>query len=133
MELLETQDPEKKKLIETSERHKREMQKEVSAITDKTEKALKNALIIGGSLALTYILISQIGASKKKKKKVKSKIVKNELEEDDEVIETSSGVPSFIKQIGENLASQATLILLDLAKDKLAEYLNKRKAENENS
>ena len=133
MELLETQDPEKKKLIETSERHKREMQKEVSAITDKTEKALKNALIIGGSLALTYILISQIGISRKKRKKVKSKIVKNELEEDDEVIETSSGVPSFIKQIGENLASQATLILLDLAKDKLAEYLNKRKAENENS
>lgn len=133
MELLETQDPEKKKLIETSERHKREMQKEVSAITDKTEKALKNALIIGGSLALTYILISQIGTSRKKRKKVKSKIVKNELEEDDEVVETSSGVPSFIKQIGENLASQATLILLDLAKDKLAEYLNKRKAENENS
>ena len=133
MELLETQDPEKKKLIETSERHKREMQKEVSAITDKTEKALKNALIIGGSLALTYILISQLGSSRKKRKKVKSKIVKNELEEDDEVIETSSGVPSFIKQIGENLASQATLILLDLAKDKLAEYLNKRKAENENS
>ncbi len=133
MELLETQDPEKKKLIETSERHKREMQKEVSAITDKTEKALKNALIIGGSLALTYILISQLGSSRKKRKKVKSKIVKNELEEDDEVVETSSGVPSFIKQIGENLASQATLILLDLAKDKLAEYLNKRKAENENS
>lgn len=133
MELLETQDPEKKKLIETSERHKREMQKEVSALTDKTEKALKNALIIGGSLALTYILISQIGTSRKKRKKVKSKIAKNELEEDDEVVETSSGVPNFIKQIGENLASQATLILLDLAKDKLAEYLNKRKAENENS
>ncbi len=133
MELLETQDPEKKKLIETSERHKRELQKEVSAISKKTEKALKNGLIIGGSLVLTYILISQIGASKKKRKKVKAKIAKNDLEEDDEVVETSSGMPSFLATIGENLASQATLILLDFAKDKLAEYLNKRKAENENS
>jgi len=133
MELLETQDPEKKKLIETSERHKRELQKEVSAISKKTEKALKNGLIIGGSLVLTYILISQIGASKKKRKKVKAKIAKNDLEEDDEVVETSSGMPSFLATIGENLASQATLILLDFAKDKLADYLNKRKAENENS
>lgn len=132
MELLETQDPEKKKLIETSERHKRELQKEVSAISKKTEKALKNGLIIGGSLVLTYILISQIGASKKKRKKVKAKIAKNDLEEE-EVVETSSGLSSFITTIGENLASHATLILLDFAKDKLAEYLNKRKAENENS
>jgi len=133
MELLETQDPEKKKLIETSERHKRELQKEVSAISKKTEKALKNGLIIGGSLVLTYILISQFRSSKKKRKKRKEKIVKNDLEEDDEVVETSSGMPSFLATIGENLASQATLILLDFAKDKLAEYLNKRKAENENS
>ena len=132
MELLETQDPEKKKLVETSERHKRELQKEVSAISKKTEKALKNGLIIGGSLVLTYILISQIGASKKKRKKVKAKIAKNDLEEE-EVVETSSGLSSFITTIGENLASQATLILLDFAKDKLADYLNKRKAENENS
>jgi len=133
MELLETQDPEKKKLIETSERHKRELQKEVSAISKKTEKALKNGLIIGGSLVLTYILISQFRSSKKKRKKRKEKIVKNDLEEDDEVVETSSGMPSFLATIGENLASQATLILLDFAKDKLADYLNKRKAENENS
>lgn len=132
MELLETQDPEKKKLVETSERHKRELQKEVSAISKKTEKALKNGLIIGGSLVLTYILISQIGASKKKRKKVKAKIAKNDLEEE-EVVEPSSGLSSFITTIGENLASQATHILLDFAKDKLAEYLNKRKAENENS
>jgi preprotein translocase subunit YajC len=133
MELLETQDPEKKKLIETSERHKRELQKEVSAISKKTEKALKNGLIIGGSLVLTFILISQFRSSKKKRKKRKEKIVKNDLEEDDEVVETSSGMPSFLATIGENLASQATLILLDFAKDKLADYLNKRKAENENS
>ena len=56
MELLETQDPERRKLIETSDRHKRELEKEVKAMSDKTEQVLKNALIIGGALALTYFM-----------------------------------------------------------------------------
>ena len=53
MELLETQSPERRKLLETSERHKRELEKEVKSVSEKTEKAITNALIIGGSLALT--------------------------------------------------------------------------------
>ncbi|MDZ7646791.1 MAG: hypothetical protein U5K54_06175 [Cytophagales bacterium] len=48
MELLETTDPEKKRLIEATGRHKYELQREVKAISDKTENAVKNALIIGG-------------------------------------------------------------------------------------
>ena len=69
MELLETQDPEKKRLIEASDRHKQELQREVKAMSDKTEKVVKNALIIGGTLAVTYLLITQLGSSKKKKKR----------------------------------------------------------------
>jgi hypothetical protein len=41
MELLESQDPEKIKLIETSDRHKRELEKEMKSMTDKTEKVVK--------------------------------------------------------------------------------------------
>ena len=52
MELLETQDPERRKLLETSDRHKREFEKEVKDMSDKTEKVVKNALIIGGVLAV---------------------------------------------------------------------------------
>jgi hypothetical protein len=40
MELLESQDPEKIKLIETSDRHKRELEKEMKSMTDKTEKVV---------------------------------------------------------------------------------------------
>ena len=45
MELLETQDPEKKRLIETSDRHKHELEKEVKSISDKTERVVKNVII----------------------------------------------------------------------------------------
>jgi hypothetical protein len=133
MELLETQDPDKKRLIEESDRHKYELQKEVKAISDKTEKVVKNALIIGGALAITYLIVSQLGSSKKKKsKKAKSKIAE-ESNESLEDIEPSYSPPSFLSQLGDRVVSQATVVLLDIAKDKLAEYLNNRKTKNENS
>jgi FtsZ-interacting cell division protein ZipA len=131
MELLETQDPEKKKLIETSERHKRELEKEIHEMSDKTERTLKNALIIGGTLAVVYLIVSNINTSKKKRKKVKEDAAREGMigeEADDDGEESSvSGAASFISQVGERLTAQATAMLLEMAKDKLAEYLNKRK------
>ncbi|MBN8652206.1 MAG: hypothetical protein J0L67_12300 [Cytophagales bacterium] len=132
MELLETQDPEKKRLIEASQRHKQELEREVKAMSDKTEKAVKNALIIGGALAITYLVVSQLGSSKKKKNKVKAKAAVQNTEPDFEPAPAYSP-PSFISQIGERLVSQATVILLDIAKDKLAEYLSNRKQKHEDS
>lgn len=129
MELLETQSPERKKLLETSERHKKEFEKEIKGVSDKTEKAITNALVIGGSLALTYFVVSQLTKSKKvKSKRAKAKSANLP---DEEMIETepSSG-PSLVSQISEKLISQASIILLDLAKEKLSEYLTKRKNEN---
>jgi FtsZ-interacting cell division protein ZipA len=131
MELLETQDPEKKKLIETSERHKRELEKEIHEMSDKTERTLKNALIIGGTLAVVYLIVSNINTTKKKRKKVKADAAREGIiaeEADDDAEESSvSGASSFISQVGERLTAQATAMLLEMAKDKLAEYLNKRK------
>jgi len=134
MELMQTQDPEKKRLIEESERHKNELQKEVKAMSDKTERAVKNALIIGGTLAITYLIVSQLGSSKKKKsKKAKSKVAQAKNEESLENIEPSYSPQSFLSQLGDRVVSQATVILLGLAKDKLAEYISNRKTKNENS
>ena len=131
MELLETQDPEKKKLIETSERHKRELEKEIHEMSDKTERTLKNALIIGGTLAVVYLIVSNINTTKKKRKKVRADAAREGIiaeEADDDAEESSvSGASSFISQVGERLTAQATAMLLEMAKDKLAEYLNKRK------
>ena len=120
MELLESQDPEKKKLIETSDRHKRALEKEVSALTLKADKMVTNALIIGGSLALTYLLISSI-SSRRKKKKNKLKAQANAPEEVQEVEEEDHG-PSVLSQIGTRVLNEASTILLDIAKEKLSEY-----------
>src|ERR1041385_7752484 len=97
MELLETQDPEKKKLIESSLRHKQEMEREVKDISDRSERMLKNALIIGGALALTYVVINQLSSTKSKKKKpkkAKSASVEMVDEEEDES-------PSMLSQMGD--------------------------------
>jgi hypothetical protein len=130
MELLETQDPERRKLLETSDRHKRELEKEVKDMSDKTEKMVKNALIIGGVLAVSYLLISQVGTGKKKKKlKAKSAVVATADEEGDDEPET----PSVFSQIGSKVVDTATLVLLDLAKEALAEFLKNRKQKDGNS
>jgi len=129
MELLETHDPEKKRLIESSLRHKQEMEREVKDISDRSEKMLKNALIIGGALALTYLVVNQLSSSKTKKKKIKATKNVNIEEDDDDVVET----PSMLSQMGDKLVSTATLFLLDLAKEKLSDYLQNKKTKDENS
>lgn len=129
MELLETQDPEKKKLIESSQRHKHEMEREVKDISDRSEKMLKNALIIGGALALTYVVVNQLSSTKAKKckpKKAKSASVVEVEEEEDES-------PSMLSQMGDKLVNTATLFLLDLAKEKLSDYLQNKKLKDDNS
>ena len=128
MELLETQDPEKKRLLETSLRHKHEMEREVKDLSDRSEKMLKNALIIGGALALTYVVVSQLSSRKVKKKKskpTKASVVEVEEEQEQE--------PSMLSSMGDKLVNTATLFLLDLAKEKLNDYLQNRKLKDENS
>ncbi len=131
MELLETQDPERRRLLETSDRHKRELEKEVKDMSDKTEKVVKNALIIGGVLAVSYLLVSQLGSGKKKKKlKVKPTAAVATVEsEEDEEPET----PGVFAQIGTKVVDTATLVLLDLAKEALTEFLKNRKQKDGNS
>jgi hypothetical protein len=139
MELLESQDPEKKKLIETSERHKRALEKEVSELTEKTDKMLTNALIIGGSLLATYFVVSAFSGGSKKKKRRRKKVVlvaktpKEDSESVEESEEEEDSGPSFMSEVGNRVMSQASVILLNIAKDKLFEYLESRKKSDENS
>src|SRR5258706_4254024 len=109
MESLETRDPNKRRLIEASEHHKHEVEKEVRSLSDKTERMIISGLIIGGSLAITYFMISQWGGSKSKKKKAKAreKEMADETEPDDGLV-----APSLISQIGNKVISQASIILL---------------------
>jgi hypothetical protein len=110
------------------------LEKEVKSISDKTERVVKNALIIGGTLALTYLLVTQLSSSRKRRKvKVKPSEEVDAADSSLEEAGASYSPPSFISQIGERLATQATALLLGIAKDKLGEYLSNRKQKDENS
>lgn len=120
MELLDTDDPIKSALLMKTARHREDLEEETRAIAERTEKIVTNAVIIGGALALTYFVYTQLSGSKKKKIKKKQREV--EVEEDDET-ETSSPVANILSHIGTALVNQGGVLLLALAKEKLTEYL----------
>ncbi len=136
MEILETQDPEKKRLMDEAKNHKDNLVDDVRFVSERTEKIIVNALVIGGALALTYLLVSQFSGTKSKKKKTKAiKLVTQTPSESGpaEGEEEESDSNSLLAQIGTKIANEATLFLLNLAKEKLNEYLQSGKeAPNEN-
>src|SRR5690349_13108503 len=132
MELLESNDP-KSELLKKSARHRQELEDEVKSISERTEKIITNALVIGGALALTYVVVRQFSGSKKKSKgkAKKLKVVRESSNEEVDAEDDVDSSPGIVSQIGAALASQATVFLLNLAKEKLAEYLESKTDKNE--
>lgn len=126
MELLESDDP-KAQLLRQASKQKQALNDEVKMLSDKTEKVVKTALIVGGTLAATYLLYRLLSDSDSKKKRKKVKIVSaapaEEVEEDDSRNSVMAGV---LGKIGAVLAGQASIFLLSLAKEKIGEYLETR-------
>lgn len=126
MELLETDDPVKGQLLKKSAMHREQLEDEVKLISDRTQQIITNAVIIGGALAVTYVLINQFAGSKTKKK---SKAAKIKLIHSDQsqsqaaTVQAEPEAPGVVAQIGTALASQAMVFLLSIAKEKLMEYL----------
>jgi hypothetical protein len=118
---------EKKKLKTQSDLYKDEFEKELKLVKYQTNELIKNTLIIGGSLALTYILFRQITAGKKRKKRMASNAVITNVErsqpEDLTLIEQPSRFATIASEIGTTIANEATFFLLNLAKEKLMELL----------
>jgi hypothetical protein len=123
---LETDNPEKGQLLQKSAHHQKLLEEEVKLISERSEKIITNALVIGGALALTYFLVSGLsGSSEKKKsrsKKVKLVASPDDIDPVSEEIEQPAE-PGMISQIGSVLVAQATGFLLSIAREKLVEYL----------
>lgn len=135
MELLEGSDEIKRELLRKSAKHREEIEGEVRLITESTERIITNALVIGGSLALTYFIVKQLSGSSSKKSKHRKKVKLVEASSP-EVVEVESEEPSspgMINQIGAALISQASVLLLNLAKEKLSEYLQSATAPEKKS
>lgn len=126
MELLESDDP-KAQLLRQAQQHKQALDTEVKVLSDKTEKVIKTALVVGGALAATYLLYQMLSGSGSKKKKKKVKIVRSSEEDEDEVEEVKeSAVSGVFTKMAAMLATQASVFLLSLAKEKIGEYLENK-------
>jgi hypothetical protein len=127
---LETDNPEKGQLLQRSAHHRELLEEEMKAITEKSEKIITNALIIGGALALTYFVVRSLSGSSKKEKSRPNKIkLVASKEADDaqpEAIQTEEA--GIVSQIGSVLVAQATGLLLSIARDKLVEFLQSQAA-----
>lgn len=121
MELLETNNP-KSELIKKSIEQRKALEEEVKGLSDRTEKIITNALIVGGALALTYWVVKSFmsSGSRSKPKKRKLAAIREPLEEEER---EGSGITAALASVGTVLASQATAFLLGMAREKLMEYL----------
>lgn len=135
MELLETDDPIKGQLLQRSAKHREQLEEDARLISEKTEKMLTNALIIGGALAVTYFVVSSFSGSKKKKKSKTAEIRLVHGAAGEEQVQAASQpeTPGMMAQIGTALAAQATAFVLSLAKEKLMEFLESQAAKKQTS
>jgi hypothetical protein len=132
MELLGTDDPIKSQLLKKSAQHREELEQDVQLISERTQRVITNALVIGGALALTYFVVSRFsGSGKKNKSKTRKIKVVNAAPVSEGEVESVAAAPGFVSQIGTALASQASVFLLSLAKEKLSEYLESQAAKKE--
>lgn len=131
---LESDNPEKGQLLQRSEHHREMLADEMKSISEKSEKIITNALIIGGALALTYFLVSGLSRSKSKPKpktqKIKLVAPTPEGESETEAAPQEAGI---VSQIGSVLLAQATGLLLSIARDKLVEFLQSQAAKKDNN
>ena len=122
MELLESNDP-KVALVQKSAMHRHELEVELKQISERTEKIITNALIIGGTLAVAYFLVRQFSGSSSKKTSKANKGAEVATKPDGNDSTDVHSSPGIASQIGTALASHATVFLLTIAKEKLSEYL----------
>lgn len=125
MELSAKNDLVKSELEDRVKRKQFEMQEEASNLARQSDKMIKNALIIGGALVLTFFVVRSLTGKSTKK------IEKKDSSPSDP--EASSAPPSMIAEIGSRIAEGAVIFLLGLAKEQLSEYLKSRRKENEYS
>lgn len=111
-------------LLRRSAKHREDLENEVRLLSARTERILTNALIIGGTLAASYFIVRQFtGGSRKSRKANRKRVTVLPAAASRDTVQEVDDSPGILSQIGTALASQATVFLLGLAKEKLAEYL----------
>jgi hypothetical protein len=122
---LEADDPVKSQLLRKARQQREALEDEVEVVSDRTEKILTNALVIGAALALTYFAVRQFSGSKSKKNKSRKTAQQpgSQTASDTNTEDEPSSAHNMLTHMGTVLASQAVAFLLAIAKEKLTEYL----------
>ena len=105
---------EKERLIENSQRYKEDFEQEFSDLTGRVERGIITGLIAGGLAYVTYKIYRKLTEDN------------SEEEESKEDSRESKGDSSLAK-VGQYVAQTMALILINVAKEKLIEYLNEKK------
>lgn len=128
--------PEKGELLQKSAHHRQLLEDEVKLISERSEKILTNALVIGGALAVTYFLVSGLSGKTGKKKararKIKLVESKGDSATSPDETEDEEQEAGFVSQIGAVIAAQATAFLLSIAREKIVEFLESQAARKDN-
>jgi hypothetical protein len=104
---------EKAALLENSERYKENFAEDLSEMTSKIERGIITGLIVGGLAYVTYLFVKGLTSD--------SDQTDNQKPEDHQKPGNAFG------HVAKYVAEAATLLLINLAKEKLIEYLSERK------
>lgn len=118
MELSETHDPERQRLVEAALQHKRGLEHEVEKIAFRSEQAIKTALVIGGALAVTYLLVKQLTRAKEQPSESERGAAPASAAQPQE--------PSLLSAVGGKVVNAATLLLLDVVRERVSDFLKAR-------
>lgn len=124
MELLETADPEKKRLMDEVRKRREQLDAEAGSLARKSSKQLSNALMIAGVLVGSYLIYRAISGSRKAGKN------RPDLSEAEKKT-TSETAGKSGNTMGSRLAQLAVVFLLNLARERVAAWLASRKQPHE--
>lgn len=111
----------KTRLEVLSEQQEAALKKELDRVADRGTAVVSRALLVVGGLVLSYVVLESIF---KKNKPLQKKQVKETSGDINSGQIQDSVIKSFFSEIAEELAREAMLTLLGIAKQKLTSYYN---------
>ena len=115
----------KRQLNEASNEYRDEIQMAINQVVDRIGKSGINALVITGSLLVSYLLYRGISGSPKSKKKKDFSI--------DEEGSVETQMYSMLDRMADKVLEQTLVFLLTLAKERLLSYLNETSVDHDNN
>lgn len=133
MELLETADPAKRRLMEEVRKRREQLDAEAGALARRSSKNLSNGLIIAGVLVGSFLIYKSISAYRKRGK---SKAAVSDIKphpDTDIKHQAKTATPGSGNLLSTRLAQIAVVFLLNLARERVTAWLASKKEPHESA